>query len=258
MMSSIVVILIHMTSAAYGSTKQNFFEQRYRGWIWFEEKEPEVISEKQEFTLEEMEEIKAKNEQFAKELDLLKHVMIRYPDNLEHVRRYKEKEKIMLNNAALLGHSFLMTNFLNPDIADNLENPQNLYGRRAKQEIEEKSNAEKLTQVAKDVELFLFFKSDCIYCEILEKHLARFAGIYGFKVEAVSLDGTKSKYFKTHHNKELVAKLALEQMPTVIAVTNDSALRFELARGAVSVADLEGSSLLMHEYLQNRREVKNE
>ena len=39
-------------------------------------------------------------------------------------------------------------------------------------------------------------------------------------------------------------------MPTVIAVTNDSSLRFELARGAVSVADLEDNSLLMAKYLE--------
>jgi hypothetical protein len=39
-------------------------------------------------------------------------------------------------------------------------------------------------------------------------------------------------------------------MPTVIAVTNDSRIRFELARGAVSVADLEENALLMAKYLE--------
>ena len=80
--------------------------------------------------------------------------------------------------------------------------------------------------------------------------MARFANIYGFKVEAVSIDGTKSRYFKTHTNTELIERLQLKEMPTVIAVTNDSSLRFELARGAVSVADLEDNSLLMAKYLE--------
>ena len=117
-------------------------------------------------------------------------------------------------------------------------------------EQEEKQNSATLKAIAKKVELFLFFKSDCNHCEVLEKHLARFADIYGFKVEAVSIDGTKSRYFKTHTNTELIEQLQLKEMPTVIAVTNDSSLRFELARGAVSVADLEDNSLLMAKYLE--------
>ena len=251
----LVILLLSLVPTLSFADEGSFWDQRYRGWMWFEETEKEVKEEEwpktRKFTTEEMEQIKEKNERFAKELELLKHVMIRYPDNLEHVRRYKEKEKIMLDNAMVLGRSFMMANFLNPDLNDQLENPQNLYGRRTKAEIDEKLNSEKLKQVAKEVELFLFFKGDCLYCEILEKHLARFAGLYGFKVEAVSTDGANSRYFKTHHNnKELIEKLALKQMPTVIAVTNDSSLRFELARGAVSVADLENNSLLMHKYLE--------
>lgn len=249
-----LVLVMLMPSFSYG---QNFFDQRYRGWLWFEEKEkPQAISPKKEdkrreFSKEEMQEIKRQNEQFKEELELLKHVMIRYPENLEHVRRYKEKEKIMLDNAMLLSKSFLMTNFLNPDIADQLENPQNLYGRRTKKEIEDEQNEKTIKGLAKNVELFIFMQGDCRHCELLEKHLARFATKYGFTVEAVSADGTKSKYFKTHFNKELLKKLELKQMPTVIAVTNDSSLRFELARGAVSIADLEETSLLMGQYLES-------
>lgn len=250
----VLMFLMIMPSCAYG---QNFFEQRYRGWLWFEEKEkpqeisPQTENKSREFTKEEMQEIKRKNEQFKEELELLKHVMIRYPGNLEHVRRYKEKEKIMLDNAMILSKSFLMTNFLNPDIADQLENPQNLYGRRTKKEIEDEQNEKTIKGLAKNVELFIFMQGNCKHCELLEKHLASFAGKYGFNVEAVSADGTQSKYFKTNFNDEVIEKLELKQMPTVIAVTNDSSVRFELARGAVSIADLEETSLLMAQYLES-------
>ena len=37
------------------------------------------------------------------------------------------------------------------------------------------------------------------------------------------------QYFKTHTNTELIERLQLKEMPTVITVTNDSSLRFELA-----------------------------
>jgi hypothetical protein len=254
----LIIVLQALPSMAMAAN--SFFDQRYRGWLWFEEKEkptpPETLDKNREFTREEMIEIKEQNEKFKEELELLKHVMIRYPDNIEHVRRYKEKEKIMLSNAMKLSHSFLMTNFLNPDIANQLEAPQNIYGRKALKENEEKQKSQKLKNLAKKVELFLFFQGDCNHCELLEKHLARFANIHGFKVEAVSQDGIKSKYFKTHTNKELIEQLQLKEMPTVIAVTNDSKIRFELARGAVSVADLEDSSLLMGKYLDEHQNIE--
>jgi thiol-disulfide isomerase/thioredoxin len=252
------LLIIFQLLPNFAFAKNRFFEERYRGWLWFEEKEQQLdvkdLGKKQagELTKEEMEQAKRENEQFKEELELLRHVMIRYPDNLEHVRRYKEKEKVMLENSMKLSYSFAMTNFLNPDIADQLQNPQNLYGRRAKKEIDEQTNAAKLKEVATKVELFLFFKGGCGYCTVLEKHLARFASRHGFKVEAISEDGTMSKLFKTHYNKALIEQLALEQMPTVIAVTNDSRIRFELARGAVSVADLEENALLMAKYLETQ------
>ena len=262
---AIILILIVQVTPSLTFAKTSFFEERYRGWLWFEEKEKptpvETLDPNRELTKEEMIEIKEKNEKFKEELELLKHVMIRYPDNIEHVRRYKEKEKIMLSNAMKLSHSFLMANFLNPDIANQLEAPQNIYGRKVLKENEQKQNSQKLKTLAKKVELFLFFQGDCSHCELLEKHLARFAKIYGFSVEAVSQDGTKSRYFKTHFNKELIEQLQLKEMPTVIAVTNDSKLRFELARGAVSVADLMDTSLLMGKYLDehlNIEELKHE
>ena len=58
-----------------------------------------------------------------------------------------------------------------------------------------------------------------------------------------------SSYFKTHASRKLIKALGLEVMPTVIAVVNDTRQRFELARGAVSVADLEEKALLLVNYL---------
>jgi conjugal transfer pilus assembly protein TraF len=262
-MKIIILILVQVLiqivpTCAYAN---NFFNERYRGWLWFEEKPKEekkkVIKRKsKEFNKEEMEEIKRKNEEFKEELELLKHVMIRYPNDLEHVRRYKEKEKIMLENAINLSKSFLMVNFLNPDLADQLENPQNMYGRKVKKEIDEEERERKIKSLAKNVELFVFIQADCKHCELLEKHLKRFANIYGFQVEAVSRDGSSSKYFKTHFNKELIEKLDLTVMPAVVAVTNDSRLRFELARGAVSVADFEDNAVLMSDYLSRSGGVR--
>ncbi|NRB10199.1 MAG: conjugal transfer protein TraF [Rickettsiaceae bacterium] len=237
--------------------KRDFYQQRYRGWLWFEDKEKKLAKQQKELIIskkvkEELAGVQARKdiEQFKEELARLKYMMLRYPNNINHVLRYKQKEAIMLNNALLLAETTRMVNFLNPNLNDELANPLNLYGRRIKQEIDTAKQKQILIKLAKEVELFLFFSNRCPYCMTLNKHLAFFAKKYNFKVEAISLDGSINKYFKTYHDKALAKALKLEVMPTVIAVTKDSKIRFELARGAVSISDLEEKSLLLAKKLE--------
>ena len=252
-MKQLVFILLTLfTSSVFA--KEEFFEQRYRGWLWFDQQmkpqETNVQEQKPgKVTKEEMLKAKADNEQFKEELALLKHLMLRHPDNLEYIRLYKLKEKEMLEKAVILGSNWQLVNFLNPEIVDELRHPQNMYGRKIQDEEQNKLQQKMIQSLAGKIELFVFRQKDCPYCSYLEKHLANFAGKYGFKVEAVSNDESMSSYFKTHSSRKLIKALGLEVMPTVIAVVNDTRQRFELARGAVSVADLEEKALLLVNYL---------
>jgi len=248
------------------SYAQNFFEQRYRGWLWFEEKEQDESKDKDLMkkqkspylpSKEEIEKAKLDNEKFKEELADLRHLIIRYPDNLEFIRLYKEKEKQMLDGAMRLASNFAMVNFLRPDIADQLKNPQNIYGRNVAKSEKEKQDREIIKILTSKVELFVFRQDSCGHCSILEKHLSSFAKKYGFKVEAVSQDKSASSYFKTHNNPAIIKELALTVMPTVIAITKDSKMRFELARGAVSIPDLEDKALLLAEFL-NSKQLNNQ
>lgn len=244
-----------------GSANNSFFNQNYRGWLWFEEKEQDQGTKPEAQRLdgapskEEMERAKLENEQFKEELENLRHMMVRYPDNLNYIRLYKEKEKQMLDGALILATNFAMVNFLNPDIADQLKNPQNIYGRNVNRAEKENQDMLTLKLLSSRVELFVFRQSDCAHCKLLEKHLNSFAIKYGFKVEAVAADNSTSSYFPTHQNPAIIEQLQLSVMPTVIAVTKDSKARFELARGAVSIPDLEDKALLLFEYLKNQDNV---
>lgn len=249
----IIILLICYAPISLGA---NFFEQRYRGWLWFEEKA--IKKKPAELVLQqrkEQEYAKARQEveQFSKELEELKFMMIRYPENIEHVRSYKEKEAQMLDNSLKLAHSFRMVNFLYPETINLIDSPINLYGRRIKEEIDQQAMVSKIKLLSHKIELFVFFSSSCPYCLALEPVLNDFANKYGFKVEAVSLDGSKSQFFKTnqntHQNQELVKKLNLQKVPTIVAVTNDSKINFELMRGAASMSELEEAAIFAVEYL---------
>jgi thiol-disulfide isomerase/thioredoxin len=156
----------------------------------------------------------------------------------------------MLGGAMVLARNFAMTNFLNPNLADQLKAPQNIYGRNVLKSEKKARDQQIIKSLAPKIELFVFREDNCAHCLLLEKHLHSFANKYGFNVEAVSKDESKSSYFKTHHNSAITKALNLSVMPTVIAVTKDSSMRFELARGAVSIPDLEDKALLLAEYLK--------
>jgi conjugal transfer pilus assembly protein TraF len=251
------VIIIIVITAPFSSFARNFFEERYRGWLWLEEKER---AELQNRTAEELasEQLKKEQyaqarkevEQFAQELEELRYMMIRYPDSIEHARAYKKKELIMMDNAIKLAATSRMVNFIYPEQVNLIDNPINLYGRRIKEEIDSKGNSEKIKQLAGEIELFVFFSSSCPYCVSLEPVLNDFAKTYGFKVEAVSLDGSQSKYFKTHQDAGLAESLGLQRSPTIVAVTNDSSARFELIRGMASISELEDACLMAIKYLK--------
>ena len=155
----------------------------------------------------------------------------------------------MMDNAQVLGLNWLMANFLNPDIVDELKNPQNIYGRDIRNQQQQADNRATLQELATKVELFVFRQDNCPHCPTLEKHLSTFATKYGFKVEAVSPDHSQSQYYKTYTSLELIEGLGLKIMPTVIAVVNESRQRFELVRGGVSVVDIEEKALLLAKHL---------
>lgn len=261
-MQQMIFILLLLISAGANAANNNFFDQSYRGWLWFEEKEREEALKEQQTSIDhiptkaEMEQAKRENEEFKEELESLRHMMIRYPNNINYIRLYKEKEQEMLNIAMTLAHNFAMTNFLNPHLADNLQAPQNIYGRNVKRAEQQASEKQIIQSLTSKIELFVFREENCAHCSVLEKHLNSFAKKYGFTVEAVSKDNGQSKYFKTHNNPAIIKALSLDIMPAVIAVTKDSSMRFELARGAVSIPDLEDKALLLAKYLRKHATTK--
>ncbi len=251
------LLLLAQMSTVPAFAGNGFFNEIYRGWIWFEDN-PKVEDSKIESeelasspTEEDYAQARKEVEEFSALLEKHKFMMLRYPNNLEHIKRYKETEAILLNNAMILSQNYRLVNFLNPELDDELQNPVNLWARKIKKEVEKNAQEKELKELAGKVELFLFFSETCPYCKTLEKHLATFAKTFGFKVTAISPDNSKSQYFESHMSPILIEKLALEVMPTVIAVTNDSSIRFEVARGAVSIDELKEKSILMAERMKD-------
>lgn len=254
----LVLIYILLPSMSYA----NFFEQRYRGWLWFEEKmiDQDMLYKNNRFdVLEQLsnditpEQAKAEIEQFAKELADLKFIMLARPTP-ENVKAYRDKEKQMWKQAETLHDSWDMANLLYPQQRDLINNPVNVHGVKAKRAMQEAENSRKIQQLAKEFDLVLFFSEQCQYCQLLAPVLKNFGSRYGFNIDAVSSSGSKHEYFKTYKADGLIERLNITEFPTVIAVSHDAKTAFELIRGYVSESELAEYSLLAVKHLAD---IKN-
>ena len=252
----ISLFILFQLVAATANANQNFFEQRYRGWLWFENKEkaPADSPRNQNNQASDITPLEAKEEieQFAKELEELKFMMLARPSP-ENVKAYRDKEKQMWDQADDLHEAWDMANLLYPEQRDLINNPVNVHGVKAKRAMQEEQNTQKIKVLAKDFDLVLFFSDSCKYCALLSPVLKNFGEQYGFHIDAISATGSKHEYFKTANAPELIDRLGITAFPTVIAVSHDSKTAFELIRGYVSASELEEYSLLAAKYLEGTR-----
>jgi len=247
-------ILLNTVSLCFA---QSFYDeqQRYRGWLWFEEPPKEGLQSSKALNPQSNnitpEEAKEEIEKFAHELEELKFVMLARPTP-ENVRAYREKEKLMWDHALTLHDAWDMANLMYPEQRDLINNPVNVHAVKAKRAMEFETNQQKIKGLAKDFDLVLFFEPTCKYCSLLSPVLKTFSEQYGFNIEAISATGTKHEYFKTSKATGLAQSLGITAYPTVIAISHDSKTAFELIRGYVSLSELEEYSLLAIKYLERK------
>ena len=253
---NIILIIFFNVLSSNSSPAQNFYEQRYRGWLWFEERRKEELQDLKALNPQSNNitpaEAKAEIEQFARALEDLKFMMLARPTPL-NVKAYRDKEKQMWDQADDLHAAWDTANLLYPEQRDLINNPVNVHGVKAKRAMQEEQNAQKIKELAKDFDLVLFFERSCIYCALLSPVLKNFGELYGFHIDAISSDRSKREYFKTANAPQLIERLGITAFPTVIAVSHDSKTAFELIRGYVSLSELEEYSLLAAKYLEDTR-----
>jgi len=252
-LSKIFVVVLLLPASSYAQGFLN--NDRYRGWLWFENK-PLTVEKKTPTQNSEQhsnispEEARTEVEQFAKELEELKFMMLARPSP-ENVKAYRDKEKQMWDQADDLHEAWDMANLLYPEQRDLINNPVNVHGVKAKRAMQEEENTAKIKKLAKSFDLVLFFSDSCKYCALLSPVLKNFAEQYGFHIDAISATGSKHEYFKTANAPQLIERLAITAFPTVIAVSHDSKTAFELIRGYVSISELEEYSILAIKYLES-------
>jgi conjugal transfer pilus assembly protein TraF len=251
MMHTLMLIIFIICSINSAFAKNRFFEERYRGWFWFEEKEQQLSQNRHGKDTGQItpSEAKAEIKTLAKELEERKYMMLARP-TVENVKAYREKEKEMWDKAMLLHDAWEMANLLYPEQRDLINNPVNVHAVKMKRAQGAENLESDIAEFAKRFDLVLFFQGGCKYCEAFSPILKAFGKKYGFRIEAVSMDGSKHEFLKTAHIPSLVEQLGIKAAPTVVAISHDSKTAFELIRGYVTLSELEEYSGLAIKHLR--------
>ena len=229
-----------------------FFEQRYRGWLWFEEKEAlaglkeRTSTRNNEEASEEItvEEAKGEVEGIIKELEDLRYVYLARP-NYKTQKAYRDKLGEIMDRGIRMQQLWDEQNFIEPEYRDLVNSPENVFAVKLNRKIKAQAEKEIIKQFAKDYELVFFFRKGCPRSSEFEPVLKSFGDTHAIKIEAVSVDGSESEYFRGSStvSGDLIEKLGISATPTVIAIRKDARKAFELIRGFVTLSELEENTI---------------
>ncbi len=231
--------------------EKKFMEQRYRGWLWFEEKQLEKPNSRAETSITP-EEAANEIEELQKKMEEKKNIMITRPSP-ENVLAYVQIEDVMWKKAMLLDDAYRQAKFRYPEYFDKLKDPVNVHAVKYKRKLDDEVKANKIKDFASQFDLVFFSRGNCGYCTEFAPVLERFAEMYGFSVEEASIDGDMSGLFTGKKMPDLAVKLGIEATPSVVAVSKDGKNAFELIRGYVAMSELEEHVGLADDFVKEQK-----
>lgn len=254
--NKIILMLILATSYQAQANVGHFYQgkDRYRGFYWFEDKTLLKEESKEAFYVPTPLEAEKSIEARRKTMDDARNQMIELafrkdtpPEILRAaIVKYKKLEQEMYDGAIRLSNSSDMANFTNPEIADQLELPTNVFANKIKRKVAEEEKIKTIREFAGKFDLVLFANDNCPYCTAFLPVASSFAEEYGFVLNTTGLNTPQGK---------IAVKLGITGVPTLVAISKDAKELFELARGFISFSELEDNAVLGHSYSMEKQRL---
>ena len=241
----LILVITYQAQANVGHFYQG--SDRYRGFYWFEDKSLLKEDKKDAYHIPTPIEAEKAIEVRRKTLDDARNQMIELafrkdtPPQLlrEAIVKYKKLEQEMYDGGIRLSNANNMANFTNPEIADQIELPTNVFANKIKRKVAEEEQIKTIKDFAGKFDLVLFANDNCPYCTAFLPVVTGFAEEYGFTLNVTGLDTPQGK---------IATKLGVRSVPTLVAISKDAAQLFELARGFISFSELQDNVVLGHAY----------
>lgn len=238
----LIFIGIYITAFLPGHSA-SFIDRKAEGWHWFEDKpvtkqedskpqESPTPPKKQKTPSEQLKDLK-------KELETALHTAIMNP-NYENVRQYQIIQKQVADRAEVFSKRWMEVIFTNPSLDYTVLHPTNQAARHIYLDEQSRQIQEGIKKLSKTHGLFFFFKSDCAYCHKFAPIVKHFSETYGWKVLAISMDGSKLPEFPDAVSDNGVSKrFNITSLPTLLAVNPDTGKNIPLSVGLASIEEIE-------------------
>jgi conjugal transfer pilus assembly protein TraF len=252
MIKLVAMLFILVNGNISVSIANSFYEQRHRGWLWFEDKEKteqEMMEQNKTVTPEQAEQQLEDFKRELKEKEFIMHVT-RTP---ESVREYRMKELEMWKMADELQVAWHQAHFRYPELSNGLNEPVNIIAVREKRAVESQKLKQDIFEFARRFELVALFESSCGYCNKFGPILEDFTKDYNFTTQVIMTDDPIQQQVVN----VLSTKLGIDgERPILIAVSKDGKVAFELRRGIAVLSELEESVKQAWIYLEQDNIMK--
>lgn len=248
----IIFVLITLLGSSSDANASEFFDDRERGWYWFEQylekennKEDEGLLIKSPLNPEEH------IAKFRAKMDRLKAKAIIEP-SIENVASYIKIQKKALDMASKFGRSWKLALLEYPELTD-LSNPVNNEAINIAYKDKKKIDSEKIKLFAEEFGLIFFFSPDCSYCHAFVPVLKKFQEMYDFSVMAVTQSDGVIEGFAVQKNEPLVKQFNITHYPSIFAYSPKRNLAMPIGYGYLSIDELERNINYVIGYLQEAR-----
>jgi conjugal transfer pilus assembly protein TraF len=252
-----------MASGESKGAQKTYYEDRERGWFWYEKI---IVKEiKEDETPEETPvlapalPVLSPTEQLRKQgidVENALSTAILNP-SLENNVFFLQKMSALQNQSQRFAKGVQQTLWVSPEYDSRLKNPVATQAIFARNQEKMENNESVLFELAQTHGLVFFFRSDCPYCHRFAPILQRFSEQFGFDVTAISLDGKGlPEYPSPNVNQKMAEKLKVKVVPAMFLVNPKDRAVATVGYGYASWSVLMDKVLFAYDQLKGESLVK--
>ena len=218
------------------SLQASWYDQKFEGWYYFEEKPTRNKDSEEHLTPQAAQSMLEKEKALLKQL--LSLALIQPTE--QNVQNYMQRQKAWIEQSGEFAATWGQVLLQNPLLGDFLTNPTTSYGIQAKKHLELETKKAFLKTLSKDHFLVFFFKGADYYSAQSARVVKLFADMNQWNVKAVSLDGVGVQEFPDFEiDKGLSQTFAVKAAPSMFVVDPYSDQAIPVGAGLISVSQLE-------------------
>lgn len=237
--------IFFLSLCIFDQVQGGFFTDHARGWHWYEA--PPVLEEKKKQEFKESKKDgpvalltpSQRLQKFKKTLQARLDAAIVMPTS-KNVKAYMAMQQVMMERAELFSQRWMEVLYKSPSLDYTAVHPVTQVGIHASAYKEKQEIEKQIKALARSHGLFFFFKAGCSYCHAFAPIVKSFSQKYGWKVLAISADGSSLPEFPDAvQDNGAAERLGVTLYPTLLAVSPQTEAVIPLSYGISSHDQIE-------------------